>query len=316
MNNKYKSYEEVLEWAINEVLGEKIQKLEIVNNIGKYSITYFSKLADNTNIVIKITTKRNSYPTEILVYNEVAKHGVPVPDLIFYTEKLKGINLPCLIISQINGSSLPSKNIPEEFERAVYGEIGRIFSKIHKVKLDGSFYGFGVFFKKTKDSFYNWHSFILSSHNYIYSTNFLFKKDKINFKQKEIMLSLEETIVNHRFRTVLNHGDMGPDHIFLNNYNVIGIIDPGNSFAGPAEYDLAYFAVYVNESQFKYVLDDYNGNINIEKIYIYMIVIAVYKAAKAQNIFDYRKVEYFVGINNKTIPRISNFLDVKNCIKN
>ena len=102
----------------------------------------------------------------------------------------------------------------------------------------------------------------------------------------------------------------------MNNYNVIGIIDPGNSFAGPAEYDLAYFAVYVNESQFKYVLDDYNGNINIEKIYIYMIVIAVYKAAKAQNIFDYRKVEYFVGIINKTIPRISNFLDVKNCIKN
>ena len=316
MNNEYKSYEDVLEDTINEVLDEKIQKLKIVNNIGKYSIAYFSTLADNTNIVIKITTKRNSYPTEIWVYNEVAKHGVPVPDLIFYTEKLKGIDLPCLIISQISGSSLASKNIPEEFERAIYGEIGRVFSKIHKVKLENSFYGFGVFFKNTKDSFYNWHSFILSIHDYIDSIKFLFKNGTINFEQKEIILSLEEMIINHRFSKVLNHGDLGPDHIFLENNNVVGVIDPGNSFAGPAEYDLAYFAVYVNEYQFKYALDEYDEVLNIEYIYIYMIVISVHKAAEAQKIFNYEKAEYFIVVINNIVRKISTLLEIKKqCIK-
>ena len=33
MNNEYKSYEDVLEDTINEVLDEKIQKLKIVKNI-------------------------------------------------------------------------------------------------------------------------------------------------------------------------------------------------------------------------------------------------------------------------------------------
>lgn len=311
MNNKYKIYEYVLECAINEVLGEKIQKLKIVNDIGQHSIVYLSKLADNTNIVIKITTKRNSYPTEIWVYQELAKHGVPVPSLIFYTEKLKGIDLPCLIISKIRGYSLVSQNIPDRFERAIYGEIGSIFSKIHKVRLDNSFYGFGVFFKNTKDIFYNWHSFILSIHDYIDSTEYLFRNGTINFEQKEKILSLERMIINHHFIKVLNHGDLGPDHIFLEKNKIVGVIDPGNSFAGPAEYDLAYFAVYVNEYQFKYALDEYDEVLNIKYIYIYMIVISVNKAAKAQKIFNYEKAEYFVVVIDNIIRKLSNILNTR-----
>ncbi|HQV21973.1 MAG TPA: DUF45 domain-containing protein [Agitococcus sp.] len=94
-------------------------------------------------------------------------------------------------------------------------------------------------------------------------------------------------IINHHFIKVLNHGDLGPDHIFLEKNKIVGVIDPGNSFAGPAEYDLAYFAVYVNEYQFKYALDEYDEVLNIKYIYIYMIVISVNKAAKAQKIFNY-----------------------------
>ena len=123
-------------------------------------------------------------------------------------------------------------------------------------------------------------------------------------------------IINHRFSKVLNHGDLGPDHIFLENNNVVGVIDPGNSFAGPAEYDLAYFAVYVNEYQFKYALDEYDEVLNIEYIYIYMIIISVHKAAEAQKIFNYEKAEYFIVVINNIVRKISTLLEIKKqCIK-
>ncbi len=305
MGNEYKNYADVLKLAINDALCEKIQNLEAVKDRGNYSIAYFSKLADNTDVVIKITKKRNSYPSEIWVYNEICKNGVPIPNLIFYTEKLKGINLPCLIISSIKGESLASKNILQEYEKSVYSEIGDIFSKIHKVKIDKFNYGYGGFNESPSvDSFYNWHLFLFESHNYIYSIKYLIRKNLINTKHKENLILIENLVANHVFRNVLNHGDLGPDHIFIRNQKVVGVIDPGNSFVGPAEYDLAYFAVYVNECQFKYVLAEYNGNINIEKIYIYMIVIAVHKAAKAHKLLDYRKMEYFIDVINNIILKI------------
>ncbi|WP_420919353.1 phosphotransferase [Vibrio metschnikovii] len=37
----------------------------------------------------------------------------------------------------------------------------------------------------------------------------------------------------HRFSAVLNHGDFGPDHIFIEDGHISGVIDPGDAFAGP-----------------------------------------------------------------------------------
>lgn len=119
----------------------------LVKRQGTASTVYYSRLREglaSTEIIIKISNHYDSYPIEAEVYREIAQHGVPVPHVLFYCSRLHGVEMPCLIISRIEGVPLDEVVISPGLESQVYENVGRIFRAIHQVGAVSSVKGYGL----------------------------------------------------------------------------------------------------------------------------------------------------------------------------
>lgn len=271
----------------------------LVKRQGTASMVYYSRLWEglsSTEIIIKISNLYDSYPTEAEVYREIAQHGVPVPHVLFYCSRLHGVEMPCLIISKIEGIPLDEAVISPGLERQVYENVGRIFRAIHQVGPASSVKGYGLLASSPSNRTKDWSRFILEYHDYFSARECLSRAGLIGADLVRSLASIENRIDAHVFKDVLNHGDLGPDHLLLADGEIIGVIDPGCALIGPAEYDLAYFGLYATRQQMLSVLEGYGGSPDIEQIHAYMAVIALHKAVRAHRIGNPERTGRFVRL--------------------
>jgi aminoglycoside phosphotransferase (APT) family kinase protein len=284
----------ILKECLEKIFKKTLAMPVPVADMGKFSQAYNSKLEDE-DIVINTTRGRNSYPAEIWVYEKLSYLGVPVPSVMFYCESLPLLSIPCLVISRIAGETLASIKLRKQYEKDVYGMAGKILGKIHSIRLTGTPYGYGAFATDFSERFDCWEDFLFRLRD-IPRTIQRLADDVIDIRYTDYLNRVAEDVVAHRFESVLIHGDLGPDHLFILKGKIVGVIDPGNSFAGPPEYDLAYFGVYVNPIHLRYALDQYVGHYEMDKVNHYMCIISAHKAIRAHEVGDYNKRDFFINV--------------------
>lgn len=272
---------------------------------GKRSLVFQAHRGNTVPLVIKLATQRNSHPVEAWVYRELGKKGVPVPEVHAYRAKLPRLALPCLVMSLVDGEPLFVHALPTNEERRLYADIGELLGRIHAVSLPCVRFGLGAFLARRAGTQYaSWPGFITAYHAHPRSGRQLVARGLLpGYTQADLDL-LSTAIVQHRFSAVLNHGDIGPDHILVRHGRIVGIIDPGQAFAGPAEYDLAYLACYISGEQLEHVLRGYGGGVDLYNVRLYVTLIAMHKAARAHVAGQEERTRQFSAIAHAAWSRL------------
>ena len=263
--------------ALIEVLPTRIGLPVALERQGHRSIAFRAHQVDGVKVVIKLTRGRNSYPEEQWVYHEYARAQVPVPRVLYYSASLPGIGCPCLVMTMIDGVPLFDADTPNI---GLYGEVGEMLGKMHTVALPAARFGLGAFLPSATEWYHSWPAFVTAQHAHPTSGEYL-RRHGLWPDCAEDLTLLSAKNSAHHFRCVLNHGDFGPDHILVRAGQIAGVIDPGECFAGPPEYDLAHIALYISECQLRQVLNHYPGQLDLEMVHVYAAVIALHKAGRA-----------------------------------
>lgn len=241
-------------------------------------MAFRARQVDGVEIVIKLTTGRNSYPVEQWVYGEYARVGVPAPQVLYYCASLPSMGCPCLVMTMIDG--VPHFATQDQ-DFGIFDKAGDVLGKMHKVPVQEQRFGLGAFLPSAEaEQYSDWTAFVTGLHAHPASGLYLRRLGLWPEGAGDFGL-LGAKIAAHRFRCVINHGDFGPDHLLVRAGRIAGVIDPGEAFVGPAEYDLAHFALYILGHQMEQVLGHYPGEPDLEMIHVYAAVIALHKAARA-----------------------------------
>lgn len=249
---------------------------------GSRSIVFQTEQSNGRRLIIKLTRGHNSYPVEAWVYRELRNAGLPVPEVLAYRARLPQLDTPCLILSMLDGTPLFTQSFTTELEQRIYRETGTLLARIHATTLPHLRFGLGAFLSKSTEALNaSWYRFLSTYHAHRRAGQLLLDKGLLPGWTNADIDAIDARIALDTFPVVLNHGDFGPDHIFVHHQEVVGIIDPGQAFAGPAEYDLAYLACYLSDQQLRYVLGGYQTPIDHCRLLLYKTVIALHKAARA-----------------------------------
>ena len=266
----------------------------IVERQGGRSITFQTTMAQ-TPLIVKLTTERNSYPIEAWVYRALGQAGLPVPRVAYYNAKLPRLALPCLVMSKLAGQPIFLCD-REPLASQLYEDVGAMLGRIHAVALPRRRFGLGAFMPNRVNAKATWTGFIETHHTHPAAGRYLRAHDLLPPVAVAVFEGLSERVAAHAFGAVLNHGDFGPDHILVHEGRISGIIDAGEAFVGPAEYDLAYLACYITDQQFEAVLHAYPKAPDVPMIYVYMFLIALHKAARAHRIKQLVRARHFVDL--------------------
>jgi aminoglycoside phosphotransferase (APT) family kinase protein len=264
-------------------------------------MAFRARQSDGKEIVIKLTRGRNSYPVERWVYHEYARVGVPAPQALYYSARLQGIGYPCLVMTMIDG--VPPFTV--EAQRAgLYDDVGELLGKMHAVPVPAPRFGLGAFLPSAEAKRYaDWPEFVTAHHAHPASGEYL-RQNGLWSDEAGDLAQLCVMIAAHQFRCVLNHGDFGPDHLIVRAGRITGVIDPGEAFVGPPEYDLAHMALYISERQLRQALSHYHGYLDLEMVYAYAAVIALHKAARAHRAGNATRADGFAVIARNTFLRL------------
>lgn len=271
---------------------------------GGRSIAFQACLADARHVVIKLTRRRNSFPVEAWVYRALRQGGVPVPEVRAYLARLPGLGLPCLVTSMVEGVPLLAHELAAGEERRMCAGIGELLGRIHAVALPRVRFGLGAFLPGCHGAIHgSWSAFIKDYHAHPHAGHYLLARGLLAGTTSADIDALGEALAAHRVQAVLNHGDFGPDHILMHEGCIAGIIDPGEAFAGPAEYDLGYLACYLSGRQFELVLRGYGKQVDRDKAGLYTTIIALHKAARAAHEGNTKRARRFAAIACASWPR-------------
>ena len=256
------------------------------------------------HVVIKLTRRRNSFPVEAWVYRALRQAGVPVPEVCAVLTTLPGLGLPCLVTSMVAGEPLFA-HVPEAGAgQRLYAGMGELLARIHAVALPRVRFGLGAFLPGRHGACHgSWRAFIEHYHAHPHAAHYLLARGLLAGTTRADIDALGEAVAAHRFGAVLNHGDFGPDHILVHEGRIAGIIDPGEAFAGPAEYDLGYLASYLGARQFDLVLRGYASRVDRDKVGLYTTIVALHKAARAAHEGHTERARRFAAIACAAWPR-------------
>lgn len=276
----------------------------LIEQQGGRSIAFQACQAGARHVVIKLATRRNSFPVEAWMYRALRQGGVPAPEVRAFLARLPGLGLPCLVTSMVEGKPLFAHELSAEEERSMYSELGELLRRIHAVSLPRVRFGLGAFLPGNNGTGHqSWSAFIGSYHAHPRAGYYLLARGLLAGITSADIIALGEVLTAHRIQAVLNHGDFGPDHILVHEGRIAGIIDPGEAFAGPAEYDLGYLACYVSARQFELVQYGYGRQVDQDKVDLYTTIIALHKAARAAHDGHNERVWRFASIALAAWPR-------------
>ncbi len=196
----------------------------------------------------------------------------------FAYQKLFGlIPMPHLLVSgqdyviqdYVEGKFLDEVRLSEQEIRKIYIELGRILKRIHQIKTAGAGFietdgkGGHKSFKDFVNSWLDDHLDILRKSNLVSKKNFS-KLQKYIDDQKDFL-----RVEDYR----LLHYDLEEWNVKIKGKKIIAIIDFGDLFSGPIEWDFARsYLTHYFEGRFNYLIEGYGNKVDLEKVKYYAVL--------------------------------------------
>lgn len=267
-------------------------------NDGFYNISYLVRLADDSEVVLKVappkdveilTYEIDIMKAEVLFYQLSKKHTeVPVPEVFGEDFSMELIPHPYYFMSKLEGIPLNHiKNIDQDTRKDIYIQLAKILGQIHNIK--GSTFGYISMEEACRDKNY-FDAFMVS-------VKAIIDDGKAKTNEFPIPIRDLEALFNkcsHAFNEVkipsMVHFDLWDGNIFVledkDGIQIEGIIDFERGFYGDPSADFAQVIGYMeldNGHEFihtynKYAKDKivYNQNMAIRtcayRLYLFLIM--------------------------------------------
>jgi tRNA A-37 threonylcarbamoyl transferase component Bud32 len=221
-----------LEQSISREL--PIEQLQTIS-LEEHKNLVWSGVLHGQEVIIRATLQRNTYPIEIWAYQQYAQFDVPVPEIIYYTEK-SHLGIPLLVISRLPGQPLATGEGEQRLQ--LFEQLGHLAAKIHRVKIAG----FG-YLGKEEDQFrgknISWPDY-LQDQEYQQVLGYLANYQLIAQAEIEALRQNFEMIQSISLPSAtFIHGDLNPQNILIDQNKISGLIDPANGYAADPLLDIA-----------------------------------------------------------------------------
>lgn len=242
----------------NYNIPEEILYTFIEKNLNLHPVSRHKLIQGYANEVYKINTKEErsiivrigrqgegNYLSESWAIGEAKKVGVPVADILFVgTIQESGKDYPIMIQTFIEGEPLIDflQSANKEDLRKAYSDLGRLMYKLHSVGLPG----FSTRLNTGQWACSSWGEMISKNIERRQAEEDLFLGAGFTKKEFGLMVSMLLRYKELPDKSVLCHGDLGPDHIFINKeFKVVGLIDFG-MFQGNSPV-VDFFYIFIND---------------------------------------------------------------------
>ncbi|MEQ4209349.1 phosphotransferase [Actinopolymorpha sp. B9G3] len=248
---------------IQRVCGQKVAGIERLIH-GDENEVYRADLAEGGTVFVRIgrpDTPALSLYREAWAMEHARRAGVPVPDVLT-VEPIAGNegDRHAMVVAAASGRQLTGllPSMPAGRRAGIMRDLGRVLARLHAVSMRG---------RGMPDGTGDWPDEASDQRRYI--TNVIADCDHLGeagLTDTEIQdargllhQALEEPV--RRPAPVLCHGDLSPDHIFVDrDLRVRALIDWGMWSAGAAEDDLAEVAMRHTRADFDAVLEGHSGD--------------------------------------------------------
>ncbi len=243
---------------------------------------------------------------EIQGYRIFKDLGIPVPEVIAYQENPPTIKKPTIIISAARGVNLENTNPSEQEESKIYKSWGDVARRINGLKIKG--FGPITLINNTLQGKYKtYQEFVASPENNYEDVirrlveHRLLTDEELQ-KLKEIIKEINNLKINQGF---LLHRDMKPDHIFVEQDRITGIIDLARLEAGDPRNEIAKSLLLLSEKQQNYFKRGYGSDlVNDPMVTKYLVVRAATMALPRSKEGHMEIAKNALRILKKTIAKL------------
>jgi aminoglycoside phosphotransferase (APT) family kinase protein len=239
---------------------------------------YKALTTDGRNIFIRINKDRRPLETEVWGYAKFKELGIPVPEVISYKANPSTIGYPTMVMSAAEGKNIDEVSLASEQEEAIYENVGSILRKINGVRVEG-FGPVKIIDGQPKGKFASWAEyFVWWKKRLDEAVDFLKENNLITSEEVQkiykVFAELEALNVKQAF---LLHRDIHPEHIFVDQNKVTGIIDLGRLQGGDPRYDIAMSLFFQNEKRQEYFKKGYGEITNDPVVSKFLVITATTK---------------------------------------
>lgn len=254
----------------------EINQLQTIfaEKLGEKSITVLDTASGihSNVVVVQGSSKKYVVKTpiwEVKIYREVFayqkwRNSIPLPKLYYYDSKL-------LIQSYIEGISPDQVKLTEREEKELYISFGQIMAAMHATQIDG-----GGFIEMDgqagASSFAEWVRSWLQENLSIWEKSVLNETYPSSYIRQYIDIFLKGT----KFKpSCLLHYDLINQNIRIDasTKKITGIIDYGDLFVGPPEWDfIRPYIQHFGTKKLEYILAGYNHQLVISDILPFVLI--------------------------------------------
>jgi aminoglycoside phosphotransferase (APT) family kinase protein len=217
--------------------------------LGQDNEVYDVTTTDNHQLIVRISRKENHrFQAERWALNAARRAGVPTPHVLLIEQaEYDGIPIMFCIEEKVPGKPLDvllKEEITSDINKAI-DQIGDVLGKLHSVQVDG----FGYLQPDAKGQQTSFAEIMLMANER--QTELYEAAKKWSVPTKNITAGLE-LLNNHgelyQFNTpALVHGDFGPQHIFVEDDHISGVIDMQDCSGNHPVIDFVNWDAYYSE---------------------------------------------------------------------
>lgn len=258
---------------MNEINQDHLRKI-FHDNLNESSIDFLETASGIHSNVVIVQGKNKKYVVkvpvwEVKIFREVFAYQkwrniIPLPKLYYYDSKL-------LIQSYIEGVSPDQNNLKKPEEKELYTNLGQLIITLHKTQIAG-----GGFIEMDgqagHSSFAEWVRSWLTENLSIWEKSPINTSHGSSYIEQYLDIFLKGTKLKP---SCLLHYDLIDQNIRIDNTTkeITGIIDYGDLFVGPPEWDFVRpYIQHFDTDKFSFILAGYNQQLTISEILPYVII--------------------------------------------
>lgn len=272
------------------------------DNLNESSVDFLDTAAGIHSSVIIVQGKNKKYVVkvpvwEVKIFREVFAYQkwrsiIPLPKLYYYDSKV-------LIQSYIEGLPPNQVRLTPTEEKELYISLGQIITTMHDTQITGG--GFiEMDGQASHSSFAEWVKSWLTENLHIWEKSSINESHPSSYIKQYIDIFLQ---ANKLKPSNLLHYDLIDQNIRIDKSTkkITGIIDYGDLFAGPPEWDFVRpYIQHYGTDKFNSILAGYNHPLNIADI-LPLVIIEIAWALPYALEHDQEKLKRFQSILNATL---------------